>query len=415
MESIGALLRGDMSPELRVWSALAPALLVTAWFVVGLAAFAIRSALWGMPRDGETTRLGGSPLVGEYLRHYFFWLVRPAWRAVERSGLPPLALTTLSVLLALASGVAAAAGRFALAGWLFIGSGILDTFDGRLARLRQSATPWGAAIDSTLDRWADSAVLAGLAWYYRETWVLVPVLLSLAGTSIVPYVRARGEALGVLVKDGLMQRVERVMYLGGAVALSPVLEAIRFPADRRPMHWMAVAALCALAISSNYTAVVRLRAVVKALRRKEGLTAPSRPGRGRMGPSLAAAAIATGLDFAVALSLVGWAGLGPIASTALGCAAGALANFALHRAAAFRGAGAPLPRPGRYALVSLTGLLLNAGGVSVLLSLPATSYPVAWWLARAAVFVLWNFPLQTGYVFGDEDAGSREMETRHAT
>jgi len=266
MEILRSLVQGEMSPGLRILTALAPALLVTAWFVGGLAVFAVRSALWGMPRDPETTERGGSLLVGSTLRHYFFWLVRPAWSAIERSRIPPTALTTLSVLLGLGSGVAAAAGRFALAGWLFIFSGILDTFDGRLARLRGAATPWGAAIDSTLDRWADAAVLVGLAWYYRHDWVLLPVLLALVGTALVPYVRARGEALGVVVKDGLMQRVERVMYLGAAVALAPVLEAVAFPADRHPTHWLAAVALVALAVTSNYTAVVRLLAVVRALR-----------------------------------------------------------------------------------------------------------------------------------------------------
>ncbi len=401
METLLEILRGEMSPGLRVWTALAPALLVTAYFLVGLAVWAVRSAVWGIQRDEETVHRGGSLLVGEYLRHYFFWLTRPLWRAVERSGVPPNAVTTLSVLLGFASGVASAAGRFALAGWLFIFSGVLDTFDGRLARLRQSATPWGAAIDSTLDRWADSAVLAGLAWYYRDTWVLVPALLSMIGSGVVPYVRARGEGLGVLVKDGMMQRVERVMYLGAAVALSPVLEAIAFPHERHPMHWLAVAALCALAVTSNYTGVVRLLAVVRALKAKAGLPVePARPLARRMGMGVLSSAAATGVDFVVALALV-WAGLGPILATAGGCLVGALVNFGVNRAITFRSTGAPLPQAGRYALVSLTSLALNAGGVSLLLSHPTVAYPVAWWLVRAVVFVLWNYPLQADYVFGD--------------
>ena len=45
METIVELVRGDMTPALRVWSALAPVLLVTAWFVVGLVVFAIKSAM----------------------------------------------------------------------------------------------------------------------------------------------------------------------------------------------------------------------------------------------------------------------------------------------------------------------------------------------------------------------------------
>jgi len=408
MESIIQFFRGDLPPALRVWSALAPALLVSTWFLGGLAVFAIRSAIWGVEEDPETVkRGGGSVLMGMFLRHYFFWLMRPAYNLVARSGLPPTAITTLSLLLGLTAGVAASAGRFALAGWLFIFSGVLDTFDGRLARLRNSSTTWGAAIDSTLDRFADSAVLAGMAWYYRESWVLAAALLAMIGTSVVPYVRARGEGLGVQVRDGVMQRAERVMYLGASTVLSPIYVAMTAPEDPHPMHWLVAGALCALAASSNYTAVVRLLAVVRALREKAGLPpTPVRPLLGRMGLNVTAAFLATAVDFAVAMALVR-SGLGPFLATAGGCAVGALVNFGFNRSITFRSDGAPLAQAGRYALVSLTSLGLNAGGVSVLLSHPALPYPAAWAVVRLAVFLLWNYPLHAGYVFGDqtEDAG----------
>ena len=53
----------------------------------------------------------------------------------------------------------------------------------------------------------------------------------------------------------------------------------------------------------------------------------------------------------------------------------------------------------RYAFVSITSLMLNAGGVAVLLLVPAVNYLIAWALVRVAVFVAWNFPLQRDYVF----------------
>ena len=39
---------------------------------------------------------------------------------------------------------------------------------------------------------------------------------------MVPYVRAKAESFGVAMKDGLMQRPERVLTLGVAVASQPV-------------------------------------------------------------------------------------------------------------------------------------------------------------------------------------------------
>jgi phosphatidylglycerophosphate synthase len=264
------LLGHEMSASMRIWSALAPALLISTLFILGFVVFLGHSAVWGLPKDPETIERGGSMLVGAFLRHYFFWLIRPLWSLVVKSGVPPITISTLSVVLGIGSGFAAAAGRFALAGWLFIFSGILDTLDGRLARFRDQVTRWGAAIDSTLDRVSDMALLMGLAWYYRHSWLLLMCLLSMTGSSLVPYVRARGEGLGVSIKDGLAQRVERVVCLGVGVALSPVIEAVLFPGDPHPMHWLAAVALVALAITSNLTAAMRLLSLIWTLKEREG-------------------------------------------------------------------------------------------------------------------------------------------------
>ena len=136
------------------------------------------------------------------------------------------------MLLGGAAGIAVGMGRFALGGWLFLLSGILDTFDGRLARSRNTVTPAGAAFDSLLDRYADGAMLIGLAFYFRASWVLIPTLAAIFGTSMVPYVRAKAESFGVTMRDGLMQRPERVLTLGVAVAFSPWVEGL-WPAGGR--------------------------------------------------------------------------------------------------------------------------------------------------------------------------------------
>ena len=112
-------------------------------------------------------------------------------------------------------------GQFSLGGWLYLCSGACDFLDGRLARITGKSSASGAALDSILDRYSEAAMLIGLAWYYRESWVLLPVLAFLAGSFLVPYVRARGEGLGLHLKVGLMQRPERVVVLGVAVVFSP--------------------------------------------------------------------------------------------------------------------------------------------------------------------------------------------------
>lgn len=410
-DTLVSWIQGDLSPSARIWTALAPAMLASAYFIGGLLVFSIRCLFKGVPQDEETLKRGSTVLVGMFLRHYFFWIIQPLWAVVYRSGLPANALSMLSGLLGVSSGVAVAAGRFALGGWLFLAAGILDVMDGRIARLRKEANPAGAALDSVLDRYVDSAMLMGLAWYYRDTWVLLPVLMALLGTSLVPYVRARGEGLGINIRGGAMQRLERVLFLGAGVALSPIFEAIWFPEQKHPIHWLAVIGMVFVAVMSNVTALSRFRALVNALAPPPA-TPKKRSGLSLFGFNAAAGAIATAVDFGAVLGMVEGLKFSPVAATALGCVLGGVVNYTLNRLITFRSRGAVAPQVARYTLVSATSAMLNAGGVALLTLHPQLAYTLGWWLARGAVYFAWNLPLQRDYVFNDPPEAL--MERPHA-
>ncbi|WP_224249263.1 GtrA family protein [Hyalangium gracile] len=412
LDTLVAWIVGDLSPSARIWTALAPALLACAYFILGLLLFLVRCAIKGVPQDEETLKRGSTILVGMFLRHYFFWVIQPLWKVVYRSGLPANALSMLSGLLGVSSGVAVAAGRFTLGGWLFLAAGILDVMDGRVARLRKEANPAGAALDSVLDRYVDSAMLMGLAWYYRDTWVLLPVLVAFLGTSLVPYVRARGEGLGINIRGGAMQRLERVLFLGVGVALSPIFEAIWFPEQKHPMHWLAVVGLVFVAIMSNVTAFSRFRALVNALAPPPPVSQHKRTKAAVFGFNALAGAIATAVDFVAVLGMVEWASFSPTIATALGCVLGGVVNYSINRLVTFRSQGAVAPQLARYTLVSATSALLNAGGVALLTLHPQLPYALGWWLARGAVYFAWNLPLQRDYVFNDPP--ETLMERPHA-
>ncbi|MBJ6760330.1 GtrA family protein [Myxococcaceae bacterium JPH2] len=398
-DNLLAWLTGDLSPSARIWSALAPALLACCYFLGGLVLFCVRCAFKGIPRDAETLTRGKTVLVGFFLRHYFFWVIQPLWQLLLRSGLPANALSMLSGLLGVSSGVAVAAGRFALGGWLFLMAGILDVMDGRIARTRKEANPAGAALDSVLDRYVDSAMLMGLAWYYRDTWVLLPALVAFLGSSLVPYVRARGEGLGVSVRDGAMQRLERVLFLGVGTALSPILEAIFWPEHKHPMHWLAVAGLVFVAVMSNVTALSRFRKLVEALAPKKPQAA--RSGVALVGLNAASGAVATAVDFAAVLAMVEWGAMSPAWATVAGCVLGGVVNYSLNRVLTFRSSGAVAPQLARYTVVSATSALLNAGGVALMTLHPQLAYTLGWWVVRGVVYFAWNLPLQRDYVFND--------------
>ena len=250
------------------YQALLPLLFVTTYFLVAMAAFSLRTVLHGLPIDSEVMKRGSSPILGRYFRHYIMWVLAPYERSLVKLGVSPNALTLASLVTASGSAACLAYGHFGAGGWLYLLTGILDIVDGRVARATNRVSKGGAFFDSVIDRYAEIAVFGGLTFYYRDTWVLGVVLLAAAGSVMVSYIRARGEALGVDVKVGTMQRPERLLYLGAFVAHSPVFEAI-YPstgaAAAHPMYWPAVVALVLLGISANLTAVRRIQHTLAAL------------------------------------------------------------------------------------------------------------------------------------------------------
>jgi CDP-diacylglycerol--glycerol-3-phosphate 3-phosphatidyltransferase len=105
---------------------------------------------------------------------------------------------------------------FFLAGIAFILGSVMDTLDGRYSRMSGKGTPFGAFLDSTLDRVEEGIVLTAVAAYFASRGdelavaaVVVAVLFSL----MVSYTRARAEALGVECKVGLATRAVRVVII----------------------------------------------------------------------------------------------------------------------------------------------------------------------------------------------------------
>ena len=111
-----------------------------------------------------------------------------------------------------------------LAGSLVITVFVLaDSLDGVMARRSGRTGSWGAFLDSTLDRFADGAIFAGLVLWYtgggsdRLTGVLALVCLVVG--SIVPYARARAEGLGMTAAVGIAERADRLVVVLTATAL----------------------------------------------------------------------------------------------------------------------------------------------------------------------------------------------------
>lgn len=161
-----------------------------------------------------------------------------------RLRIKPNQLTVFGLVLSLLSALAYARGRILLGGVLLALAGLLDLFDGSVARLAGRVTPFGAFLDSVMDRYSDLTVLLGILYFYIQLNRTPEVLLAMAtlvGSSMVSYTRARAEGVGVRCEVGLMERGERVLILiiASLVDLLPI-------------------ALWLLAILINWTALQRI-------------------------------------------------------------------------------------------------------------------------------------------------------------
>src|SRR6266576_5543962 len=112
---------------------------------------------------------------------------------------------------------------FFLGGLAFIIGSIMDTLDGRYSRMSGKGTPFGAFLDSTLDRIEEGIVLTAVAAWFAANGNDVAVagcVVTVLGSLMVSYTRARAEALGVECKVGLATRPVRVVILSAGLVFA---------------------------------------------------------------------------------------------------------------------------------------------------------------------------------------------------
>jgi CDP-diacylglycerol---glycerol-3-phosphate 3-phosphatidyltransferase len=110
--------------------------------------------------------------------------------------------------------------EFFLAGIAFILGSIMDTLDGRYSRMSGKGTPFGAFLDSSLDRMEEGIVLAAVGAHFAEQGdelVVAAVVSAVLFSLMVSYTRARAEALGVECKVGLATRAVRVVIISAGL------------------------------------------------------------------------------------------------------------------------------------------------------------------------------------------------------
>ncbi len=234
------------------WAALGIVLYLTCAVSLSIRSFSRRVSLLSLPP--QTRR----EFIGDWMRA----TLASFEPTLERLHITPLSLTFAQLGFSCVAGLAYALGGVFLGGCFVLGSGILDLLDGGLARRAQQASRRGAFLDSVIDRYAEFFTFLGLGVFFAHSWLVWVIVFGLFGSLMVSYTRARAEGLGTECRGGLMQRGERYVLLSLASFLSVATNHLL----RSSSHFVLIASLVFMAVSTNLTAVSRTRSVSSALR-----------------------------------------------------------------------------------------------------------------------------------------------------
>jgi CDP-diacylglycerol--glycerol-3-phosphate 3-phosphatidyltransferase len=216
-------------------------------------------------RDADAERKGSRFLLGagDFLVHWFMWVIAPAERLLLRAGAGPDLMNAAGLAFGALAGVLIGTGRLEAGGWAIALAGVADILDGRLARARGVTSPYGKFIDSTLDRFVETFAFLGFAAYFAgRPWGPVTVAAGLGGSLLVSYAQARGETVGVSGSGGLMQRAERLVLTALGCLFDPALSRKLGLAEGTVLLWV----IAVIAVGALGTAVHRTIWIARRLR-----------------------------------------------------------------------------------------------------------------------------------------------------
>jgi phosphatidylglycerophosphate synthase len=210
-----------------------------------------------------------SKLLGVGIKTWWLVMIRPIEDYLIEQRIHPNILTITTLIVSIITGFLFHMGWIFLAGILLLAGSTFDIFDGRVARAQGLSSQHGAFFDSCLDRFSEAFIYLGLLSYFHESLFSYVVFLILSSTMMVSYTRARAEGLGVDCEVGIMQRTERVVYLGVLSIFNflgnIITSGLGFGTADYPVKF----ALLVILLFSTYTAIHRMVHVMKRLRERE--------------------------------------------------------------------------------------------------------------------------------------------------
>jgi CDP-diacylglycerol--glycerol-3-phosphate 3-phosphatidyltransferase len=210
-----------------------------------------------------------SKLLGSGLKTWWLLLTLPIEDYLLQIKIHPNILTISTLLVGAITGMAYHFGWIFVAGILVLGGSTFDIFDGRVARALGINSESGAFFDSCLDRFSEAFIYVGILSFFQGSIFSYIVFFILVSTTMVSYTRARAEGLGVKCEVGIMQRTERVVYLGVLSVLNFFGNQIASAMGYHQDNYLFKLALILILAFSSYTAIQRMVHVMRTLKKRE--------------------------------------------------------------------------------------------------------------------------------------------------
>ena len=222
---------------------------------------------------------------------FIYKVLNPFIMLLHKMGVTPNMITTFGFILNIFAAVIFIIGAeqadrtdMIYVGWggfTILIAGLFDMMDGRLARIANLSTKFGAFYDSVIDRYSELVMFLGICFYLISQDYFLSSLFSfvaLIGSIMVSYTRARAEGLGIDCSVGMMQRPARVVIVGASAMFCGITYyftgPFSFQFETIEFTYFETISIFTLPVSfvsimSNYTAFQRLFHVKKELDKNE--------------------------------------------------------------------------------------------------------------------------------------------------
>ncbi|MCY4261950.1 MAG: CDP-alcohol phosphatidyltransferase family protein [Candidatus Dadabacteria bacterium] len=220
----------------------------------------------GAEQTDERSKTGRKPdsskLLSGGIKSWWVFLMSPIEDfLIERAFLPNV-LTITTLLVSALAGWFFHLGMVFIAGVLLLAGSTFDIFDGRVARAQGLNSSKGAFFDSCVDRYSEVLIYLGLLSFFRDTFFIYIIFLTVSCSMMVSYTKARAEGLGIDCEVGIMQRTERVVYLGVLSAFNFLGNAITFLMGFGGRDYLLKLSVIILFLFSLYTSIQRITHVM---------------------------------------------------------------------------------------------------------------------------------------------------------